>query len=107
MKEKLAAVTVKPENFSENCGESFDAQTNHDLLSVMEDRVGEIQQKFPLNSFQRLFWDQQMKATCSRSPFATCWNPIMIKWCIYDCHLSSGRYEALRKSGCIALPSHS
>jgi len=29
----------------------------------------------------------------------------MIKWCIYLCHLSSGGYEALRKSGCISLPS--
>ena len=29
----------------------------------------------------------------------------MIKWCIHLQHHSSGCYEALRKSGCISLPS--
>lgn len=29
----------------------------------------------------------------------------MIKWCLYLRHLSSSGYEALKKSGCISLPS--
>lgn len=29
----------------------------------------------------------------------------MIKWCLHIRHLSSGAYEALRKSGCLSLPS--
>ena len=29
----------------------------------------------------------------------------MVKWCIYLRHLSSKAYEALRESGCVALPS--
>ena len=29
----------------------------------------------------------------------------MIKWCLYLHHLSGSGYEALRKSGCIVLPS--
>ena len=29
----------------------------------------------------------------------------MIKWCLYLRHRSSGAYETLRNSGCVALPS--
>ena len=29
----------------------------------------------------------------------------MIKWCLHLRHLSSSSYEALRKSGCVSLPS--
>ena len=75
-KEELAAVTVQLEKFSDSCGESVDVQTHQDLLAVME---AEIQRKFPSNSFQRLFWDQQLKATRSKSPSAMRWNPTMIK----------------------------
>ena len=104
-KEDIVKLTAKLEKFADNCGVSVDAQTHQDLLAVMETKVEDIQQKFPSNSFQRLFWDQQLKAARSKSPSAMCWNPIMIKWCIYLSHLSSGGYEALRKSGCISLPS--
>ena len=33
------------------------------------------------------------------------WDPLMVKWCIYLRHKSSGAYELLRDSGCISLPS--
>jgi len=104
-KEELATLTARLEKFSDNCGENIDVQTHHDLITIMETRVEEIHQRFPSNTFQRLFWDQQLKAARLKSPSAMRWNPLMIKWCIYLCHLSSGGYEALRKSGCISLPS--
>ena len=33
------------------------------------------------------------------------WHPLIIKWCIYLRHFSSGAHEALRSSGCVKLPS--
>ena len=33
------------------------------------------------------------------------WHPLMIKWCLYLRHQSSGAYETLRNSGCVHLPS--
>ena len=33
------------------------------------------------------------------------WHPLMIKWCLHIRHISSGGYRALRKSGCLSLPS--
>ena len=53
------------------------------LLDVMEARVAA---KDSI-TFQHLFWDQQVKATPSKSPSAMLWNTIMIKWCIYVCLL--------------------
>ena len=64
-KEDIAALTAKLEKFADNCTASVDAQTHHDLLAVMEAKVQDIQQKFPLNSFQCLLWDQQLKAARS------------------------------------------
>ena len=33
------------------------------------------------------------------------WDPLMIRWCLYLRHLSSGAYEMLRSSGVLHLPS--
>ncbi|KAL5509202.1 hypothetical protein EMCRGX_G004532 [Ephydatia muelleri] len=33
------------------------------------------------------------------------WHPLIIRWCLYWRHRSSGAYEALMNSGCIVLPS--
>ncbi len=33
------------------------------------------------------------------------WHPLIIKWCLYLRHRSSGAYETLRNSGVLKLPS--
>ena len=33
------------------------------------------------------------------------WHPLIIKWCLHFRHLSSSCYDALRKYGCLSLPS--
>lgn len=34
------------------------------------------------------------------------WDPVIIKWCLYLCHLAGGNaYEMLRESGVVKLPS--
>ena len=33
------------------------------------------------------------------------WHPLMIRWCLYLRHRSSGAYDMLRESGCLKLPS--
>ena len=105
-KEDIVKLTAKLEKFADNCGVSVDAQTHQDLLySCDGNQSRRHSAEVPSNSFQRLFWDQQLKAARSQSLSAMCWNPIIIKWCIYLSHLSSGGYDALRKSGCISLPS--
>ena len=57
------------------------------------------------DGFQKLFWQQQSKAASRSSAKGMRWHPLMIKWCLYLRHRSSGAYELLRESGCLKLPS--
>ena len=71
----------------------------------MDENFQMIVNNYPPDSFGHIFWQQQMKAATSKSASSMRWNPLMIKWCLHIRHKSSGGYEALRKSGCLYLPS--
>ena len=58
-----------------------------------------------LNSFKRLFWEQQRNALQVKDSKSIKWHRLMIKWCLYLRHLSGKAYETLRESGAIRLPS--
>ena len=46
-----------------------------------------------------------MKVASVKDAHAMRWHPLMVKWCLYLQHKSSGAYELLRESGVIKLPS--
>ena len=71
----------------------------------MQEHSPDIAAKFPANSFQRIFWDQQQQANAAKKAQGKRWHPLMIKWCLYLRHVSSRGYEVLRNSGVISLPS--
>lgn len=72
----------------------------------MEEENASIEEKYPENSFQRMFWDQQRGAS-SKTSKGMRWQPAMIKWCLYLRYQSNKAYELVRSSGCIQLPSQS
>ena len=39
-----------------------------------------------IDSFQRLFWEQQYEAVKQKDPRTMRWHPLMIKWCLYLRH---------------------
>ena len=86
-------------------GEVVDDDIHQGLTSIMSENEASIYESFPPDSFGRIFWDQQMKALQVKSASGMRWHPLMIKWCLHLRHLSGSGYEALRKSGCISLPS--
>ena len=57
------------------------------------------------DSFQSVFWMQQMKALTTKSKTHIRWHPVIIRWALYLHYKSSGAYETLRKSGVISLPT--
>ena len=67
----------------------------------------EIYSNYSEGSFQRLVWDQQVKASGYKNSKSMKWHPLFIKWSLYLRHLSGRSYELLQKSGCIKLPSQS
>ena len=86
-------------------GVCIDDETSNDLKSIMKQEEDEVLAKFPEGSFQRLFWQQQKKASTTPNKCGFRWHPLMIKWCLYLRHLSGKAYETIRESGCVHLPS--
>lgn len=82
-----------------------DESIHDDMQAIMEEENEGILEKFPEGSFARLFWQQQYEAATKKDKRGMRWHSLMVKWCLYLRHKSSGAYELLRDSGCIALPS--
>ena len=104
-KKNISRILARLAEITEQSGVVVDRDTHDDMVLVMQEHTTEIHQNHPPESFARLFWDQQQRASSVASSSAMKWHPLMIKWCIYLRHLSSSSYEALRQSGCISLPS--
>ncbi len=83
----------------------IDANIDEDLHAVMKSESSKILEEFPEGSFRRLFWQQQLDAASKKDKRGMRWDPLMVKWCLYLRHKSSGAYELLRDTGCISLPS--
>lgn len=99
MKAKLATVT-------ESHGvDVVDEVLHSDLNSIMLSETNTILQAFPEGSFARVSCQQQLDALSRPDKRGIRWHPLMVKWCLYLRHKSSGAYELLRDSGCLTLPS--
>ncbi len=70
----------------------------------MQDNSSKILEAYA-GSFARIFWDQQLQASSLKDARSMRWEPMMICWCLYLRHLSTGAYETLRSSGALKLPS--
>ena len=102
---KIDRLLKKLDLITDKEGVCIDDETSDDLKSIMTDEEDAILAKFPEGSFQRLFWQQQKKASATPDKRGFRWHPLMIKWCLYLRHLSGKAYETIRESGCIHLPS--
>ena len=85
----------------------LDEVTSSDIESIMNSEERNIEERYPEDSFQYVFWKQQKESLAKKgkSRNGIRWHPLMIKWCIYLRHQSSKAYDTLRDSGCISLPS--
>jgi len=86
-------------------GIQLDNGLHDDMKEIVAEATNEIHQSFQPNTFQRLFWDQQRRASSLNDSRSMKWHPLVVKWCLYLRHQSSKSYETLRKSGIIKLPS--
>ena len=82
----------KPEEAIETRSISDDT-LSEDLHTIMTTENSSIMDQFPEGSFARLFWQQQFEAASRKTKEmkrGMHWDPLMVKWCIYLCHKSSG-----------------
>ena len=71
------------------------SEETHNHLATVIERNSDIVDSLPPNSFQRLFWEQQLIAMSKPSSKAkgVCYHPLMIRWCLYLQYHSSGAYN--------------
>ncbi len=83
-----------------------DNMLHDDLVAIMDQHVslvdGDDQNTL---EFRKIFWKQQRQAFAKKNTKSVRWHPLVVKWCLYLHHKSSGAYETLRNSGLIRLPS--
>ena len=100
LKQKIsAAITLD--------GVSLSDELHDDVKMMASAATKQIYSEYPENSFQRLFWEQQVQASKYSNAKSMKWHPLFIKWCLYLRHVSGKSYELLRSSGYIKLPSQS
>ena len=77
-------------------GERLSPQQNEEMNSLVEDSALEFEKAFPENSFQRCFWEEQMRYNRLNSKCGMRWHPLIIRWCLYIRSKSSKAYDGLR-----------
>ena len=104
---QMARLTIQLKEIIGNEGVQVeDPESLHnDLQKIVTDSSRQVEAAVPVDSFQKLFWEQQKKAALLKNSQSMRWHPLMIKWCIYLKYLSRKVYETIRDSGCVALPS--
>lgn len=102
---KLERLKAKIVRLVKKNGVDLDADSHDDILKMVEDCTGEALKKHPPDSFQHIFWQQQLQCARKKDQRQRRWHPFMIKWALYIRHLSGKAYDTIRESGFIALPS--
>ena len=75
------------------------------MMNLMGSYGEDVARAFPdENSFQRLFWEQQLKFHKLKGKTGMKWHPMMIKWCLYMRSKSAKAYDAMKEAGFISLP---
>ncbi len=104
-RKQVDRLRAKLSTISESRGVEVDDTVHSDLQSIMTSESENVLKSFPEGSFARIFWEQQLDAASRNDARGMRWHPLMVKWCLYLRHKSSGAYDTLRESGCIKLPS--
>lgn len=104
-KSQIKSLQEKIERQFHSNGVSVDDEMNDGLAKLLTMYEKEATKDKGNDTFQKIFWMQQLKALTLKSKSSVRWHPLIIRWALYLHHRSSGAYETLRKSGVLLLPS--
>lgn len=102
---EIECLKLRLNKATEQNGIHIEEQLENDLTKIMEEKTNEICQMYPSDSFQHLFWKQQLESLKVKDKRQIKWHPMMIRWCLSLKLISSASYHALRSSNLIVLPS--
>ena len=86
-------------------GIEVDLDLSNDLEHILREETEKVRKECHVDSFKRLFWEQQLEAMKLKDKRQIRWHPVLIKWCLNLKLLSTAAYHTLRTSGVLTLPS--
>ena len=63
----------------------IDEDLHNDLVAIIADSTTFLEE-LPPDSFQRIFWQQQIEAAAQKDARRMHWHPLIIRWCLYLRH---------------------
>ena len=86
LKKLLQRLKAKIKESTEACGVTLHQPTHDDLAQIISSQDCRTEfENLPKDSFQRIFWEQQMEAL-AKNPKNMRWHPLMIRLCLYVKH---------------------
>ena len=76
-----------------------------DISHIVTEVSPIVEDAYPLNSPQRIFWDQQKHYNSAKDKRQMRWHPLVVRFALNLKYLSGTAYRAVRQSGMIHLPS--
>ena len=86
LSQKMKRMLEKLESEIDRNGIELDSGLHEDISAIMDSEEHHIQENYPPGSFQRLFWEQQHKATKMSNSKSMKWAPAMIRLKTKKCY---------------------
>ena len=95
---QIKSLKDKIERQFQSSGINVDDEANDGLIKLLNMYEKEATKDESDDSFLKIFWMQQLKASTLKNKSSIRWHPLIIRWALYLHHPSSRGYETLRKS---------
>ena len=105
LKQRICRLEARLERLTESEGLSLREDDVDDLSVIFQDVSSTVNERYPPDSPQRVFWDQQMKYNSLNHKRQMKWHPLVVRFALNLKYISSTAYRALRQGGIINLPS--
>ena len=104
-KMQLKHMEAKAEKIVERDAIDLLPRDTEDVSAMFNELNQSVQDDFPEDSPQRVFWNQQKKYHSLKDKRQIRWHPLVIRFALNLKYLSTSGYRAVRQSGLISLPS--
>lgn len=86
LQKQLKRIKAKMAESTQACGIVLDERSQEDMSEIISSPgCKTVFENLPKDSFQSIFWQQQMEAL-AKNPKVMRWHPIIIRWCLYLRH---------------------
>ena len=92
---------VKIHSLIEAQSVSLQEEDANDVNAVIKAVQPLVEEQFPANTPQRIFWDQQVQFNNLKSKRQMRWQPLVIRFALNLKYMSMSAYKAVRQSGII------